>query len=267
MATGDGRSVGEQGLDRSRLAALHIREELAELLTFCNHCLLHEREEQLHGAMVALGGRLGCEFVLYAHMASTYAGNQPILLRNLSNPIPWMEEYAERGYMAHDPVRRELELRLRRGESQGAFIWDAYDRPLSAMEEEIISRRRAHGLCQGFSAYCESPCQDALFLVSFATAKAAPPSERALLVGRTVVPHLNRCRKRLDLSAPVARLTKRERIVAEWLVAGKRNSEIACLVGISEATAKFHVANILKKLETENRPAAVAVLMAERCLA
>lgn len=266
MATGVcGRTVRES--DRHRLAALLTPEELAELLTFCNDCLLHEREEQLHGAILSLGERMGYEFVLYAHMASTYAGSQPIVLHNLSNPVPWMEEYAGRGYLAHDPVRRELEIRLGRGELQGAFAWDTYDRTLAAKETEIIARRSAYGLRRGFSAYCESPRHKALFLVSYATAKEEPPSDRALLVGRMVVPHLNRCRKRLDLAMRVARLTERERIVAEWLVAGNSNEEIAKILGSSMATAKFHVANILKKLETENRPAAVAVLMAERCLA
>jgi len=265
VAMGGSRTV--DGPDRLRLAALLTREELADLLAFCNDCLLHEREEQLHGAMVTLGDRLGFEFVLYSNMASTYAEAQPILLYNLSNPVPWMEEYAARGYLEHDPVRRELEIRLDRGETLGAFAWDHYDRELDAMEEEIITRRRAHGLRQGFSAYCESSRHSALFLLSFATAGDVPPSERALLAGRTVVPHLNRCRKRLDLSARVARLTEKERIVAEWLVEEKNNGEIARIVGVTEATAKFHVANILKKLETKNRLGAAAVLIAERSLA
>lgn len=262
----DGGRAGD-GPDQLRLAALLTREELGELLTFCNDCLRHEREEQLHEAMVALGERLGFEFVLYTNMASTYAEGEPISMRNLTNPVPWMEEYASHGYLAHDPVRRELEIRLKRGEMLGAFVWDQYDRELAAIEEEIITRRRAHGLRQGFSAYCESSRHDVLFLVSFATAKDAPPSDRALMVGRTVVPHLNRCRKRLDLSARVAQLSEKERIVAEWLVAEKNNGEIARILGISEATAKFHVANILKKLETKNRLGAAAVLIAERCLA
>jgi LuxR family transcriptional regulator, transcriptional activator of the bioluminescence operon len=265
VTTDGGRAV--DATDRLQLTTLLTREELAELLIFCNDCMLYEREEQLHGALVALGDRLGFEFVLYTHMASTYAEGQPISMRNLTNPVPWMEEYASHSYLVHDPVRRELEIRLRRGELQGAFVWDHYDRELGAMEEEIIARRRTHGLRQGFSAYCESPRHDVLFLVSFATAKDAPPSDQALLVGRTVVPHLNCCRKRLDLSARVARLTNKERIVAEWLVSEKSNREIARIVGISEATAKFHVAKILQKLETKTRLGAAAVIIAERCLA
>jgi DNA-binding CsgD family transcriptional regulator len=253
--------------DRSRFAASLTREELADLLAFCNDCLLHETETTLHAAMTALGGRFGFEFVLYAYMASLYAEGQPVLLRNLTNPTQWMEEYAQRGYLAHDPVRRELENRLARGERHGVFAWDAYERPLCPVEEEIITRRRAYGLQQGFSAYCESPNHDSVFLLSFASARKGVPSDRALLVGRTVVPHLSRCRKRLDLSTRVARLTDRERVVAGWLVAGKSNAVIAEILGLAEATAKFHVANILLKLETVNRPAAVAVLVAARSLA
>lgn len=264
---GTGHSIGGVVLDRAQLSASLTREELADLLAFCGDCLLHEEESELHAAMTALGDRLGFEFVLYAYMASVYAGGQPITLRNLSNPARWMEEYAQRGFLAHDPVRRELEVRLARGERHGAFAWDAYERPLSPMEEEVIARRCAHGLRQGFSAYCESPHQDFVFLVSFASSREGIPSERALLTGRTIVTHLSRCRKRLDLSRRVARLTPREQVVAEWLSAGKSNAEIAGILGFSEATAKFHVANILTKLETENRPAAVAVLIAERCLA
>jgi len=266
VTTGPGHSIGGVALDRSQLAALLTREELADLLAFCSDCMLHEEDAALHAALTALGQRLGFEFVLYAYMASVYAGGQPITLRNLTNPIPWMDEYAHRGFLDHDPVRRELEVRLARGERQGAFAWDAYERPLSLMEEEVIARRRAHGLRQGFSAYCESPHQDSVFLVSFASAQEGVPSERAMLVGRTVVTHLSRCRKRLDLSLRVARLTQREQTVAEWLTTGKSNAEIAGILGFSEATAKFHVANILLKLEVENRPGAVAVLIAERCL-
>ena len=62
MATAGDRAAVEQEPDRLRLASLLTREELAELFTFCDDCLLHEREEQLHGAMVTLGERLGFEF-------------------------------------------------------------------------------------------------------------------------------------------------------------------------------------------------------------
>jgi len=86
-------------------------------------------------------------------------------------------------------------------------------------------------------------------------------------VGKLIASHLNRCRKRLDLSTLVRKLTKRERTVAGWLVVGKTDGEIAEILGVSEGTAKYHVANILAKLQAGSRQSAVSILMAERCLA
>lgn len=257
----------DRPVDADQLASLFTGSELAELLTFCDGCLLHQREEALHVALVALGARLGFEFVLYAYMTTSYGADRAVQLRNLSNPVAWMEEYAARGFLGCDPVRVELEHRLARGERQGAFAWDAYHRALSAEEEEVIARRRAVGLRHGFSAYCDSPRHDAVFLVSFATGRDAPPGERALAAGRLVVSHLNRCRRRLDLSGRIERLTEREKAVARWLVDGKTNGEIARILSVSEATSKFHVANILEKLGTSSRQGAVSILIAERYLA
>ena len=54
-------------------------------------------------------------------------------------------------------------------------------------------------------------------------------------------------------------LTNREKDVLGWLCHGKRNKEIAAILGISEFTARNHVEKILKKLGAENRGSAVAM--------
>lgn len=54
-------------------------------------------------------------------------------------------------------------------------------------------------------------------------------------------------------------LTDREREVLRLLARGLTNNEIARAVGISEATVRFHVGNILSKLEVGNRTEAVRV--------
>lgn len=59
-------------------------------------------------------------------------------------------------------------------------------------------------------------------------------------------------------------LTPREEEVAARLVEGKTNREIARILGISTATAKHHVANILAKLMVENRTAAANCLRSRR---
>lgn len=50
-----------------------------------------------------------------------------------------------------------------------------------------------------------------------------------------------------------ARLTDRETDVLRLVTAGLRNKEIAARLGISENTAKYHLKNILEKLQAESR--------------
>ncbi|RDU95945.1 response regulator transcription factor [Trinickia dinghuensis] len=54
-------------------------------------------------------------------------------------------------------------------------------------------------------------------------------------------------------------LTDREFMVLDWLKEGKTNWEIAAILGISERTVKFHVANIRSKLSASSRSHAVAL--------
>lgn len=57
----------------------------------------------------------------------------------------------------------------------------------------------------------------------------------------------------------VERLTQRELQVLKMLAAGLANKEIAGQLGISDHTAKFHVAQILAKLGAGSRAEAVAI--------
>ena len=52
-----------------------------------------------------------------------------------------------------------------------------------------------------------------------------------------------------------AGLSRREGDVVYWITCGKLNSEIATILGIRLSTVQEHVANILRKLEIENRHA------------
>ncbi len=59
-------------------------------------------------------------------------------------------------------------------------------------------------------------------------------------------------------SEAVPTLSTREREVLRLVVEGQANKQIARALGISERTAKFHVASILRKLDAENRAEAAA---------
>ncbi len=51
-------------------------------------------------------------------------------------------------------------------------------------------------------------------------------------------------------------LTPREAEVLHWIAEGKRDREIAAIIGISTRTAQHHVSHILEKLSVETRTAA-----------
>jgi DNA-binding CsgD family transcriptional regulator len=55
-------------------------------------------------------------------------------------------------------------------------------------------------------------------------------------------------------------LTRREQEVAELLLQGKSNKQIAALLGISESTVEFHIKNIYAKLGVSSRPEAILKL-------
>jgi DNA-binding CsgD family transcriptional regulator len=59
--------------------------------------------------------------------------------------------------------------------------------------------------------------------------------------------------------APRQSLTPREAEVFEWMILGKRDSEIARIIDASPRTAEKHVASILAKFGVETRGAAVSI--------
>ena len=63
-------------------------------------------------------------------------------------------------------------------------------------------------------------------------------------------PHVAQC---LSQHNPASDLTTREMEVLELLIKGLSNKEIGEILGCSENTAKFHVKNILGKLEVNDR--------------
>ena len=74
--------------------------------------------------------------------------------------------------------------------------------------------------------------------------------------GRPIPPNVARI---LANRASRQALTRREVDVLELVAQGSRNKEIAATLGISRETVKMHVANILTKLEVNDRSAAIVV--------
>ena len=68
-------------------------------------------------------------------------------------------------------------------------------------------------------------------------------------------------REKLARVATAAQLSVRERTVLDLLLLGQRSDEIAEELEISARTAKFHQANILKKLGVDSRADLIRLLL------
>jgi DNA-binding NarL/FixJ family response regulator len=69
-----------------------------------------------------------------------------------------------------------------------------------------------------------------------------------------------------DTSLATGKLTRAEKRVLALVSAAKTNKEIAFALGISPATVKRHLENVLRKLELKNRvEAAIFGLLANGC--
>ncbi|HSQ78541.1 MAG TPA: helix-turn-helix transcriptional regulator [Nitrospirota bacterium] len=63
-----------------------------------------------------------------------------------------------------------------------------------------------------------------------------------------------------------AALTPREIDVLTWVKHGRNTSEIASILEISERTVKFHISNIIRKLNAENRVHALVIAIEQKLL-
>lgn len=66
--------------------------------------------------------------------------------------------------------------------------------------------------------------------------------------------------REMERKSPSPGMTPREMEVFHWLGCGKRNAEIAIILGCSPRTVEKHVENILAKTGAETRTAAVAMM-------
>jgi DNA-binding NarL/FixJ family response regulator len=112
------------------------------------------------------------------------------------------------------------------------------------------------GIKAGAQGYVPKDIDAEQFFVLLDTAARGEPALTPDLA-RKVLAELRAPSRRRKGGDPDA-LTEREQAVLDMMVAGKTsNRELAELLGLSENTVKFHVRNILDKLQLHNRAQAV----------
>jgi DNA-binding CsgD family transcriptional regulator len=174
-------------------------------------------------------------------------------LVNVNYPVEWLELYVTRGYHLVDPVV------VRNFNTFDIQYW-AETYKVHKPPREFVLCAEDFGLRSGFTHGMREFKQDEGSLFSIAGKKIMNDLRTRTIV-EYIVPHFH-----LALSRIIAgrrrqadiRLSNREKEVLRWIQAGKTSWEISVILGISERTIKFHVSNIILKMDVVNRTQAAA---------
>lgn len=174
---------------------------------------------------------------------------------NVSFPDGWLSEYLAKNYLQEDRVVLENFRSFR------VQVWPQARKNLFR-REEITSLGIDFGLREccthGTPGVAGSP--GSMFCFSGSSISC---SDRHRAILDVLIPHLHMVlsgiTRKKDHEKWDVTLSSREKEVLDWLKEGKTSWEISVILNISERTANFHVANIMRKLQVVNRAQAVAV--------
>lgn len=177
---------------------------------------------------------------------------------NVSYPSDWLNQYSQENFAQHDPI-----MRIHLG--QGPVIWEErFSRAKGSEEKRFIAEASSNGMGSGITF---SAASDRNNVVSILSIGGKEPGRNAALVAmlNCLTPHLHQAAVRIANLPPASPsnmpLSQREYDIFHWMSRGKTNWEIATILNISERTVKFHVANVIRKLNANNRTHAIVLGM------
>lgn len=173
-------------------------------------------------------------------------------------PLRWQRIYAERDYVWKDPTVTHCQLHA------NPLIWS--EQMYSERNRELWEEARAHGISHGLSVPVhDRPGTKSMFSLARdqALAPEGPEVERVLAGARVLASCTHVAMTRIIvpdlLQASDPKLTPREKECLVWTAKGKTAAEIGMILNISEATAVFHLNNVVRKFNVANKTQAIAV--------
>lgn len=233
--------------------------DLALLLELVHSCLFCVTQEKLKDIVNQLKCLFPYDYAVCAlHKTDPSSVDVSKSFINVSYPLEWCELYIENEFEKVDPIVRESTTR------QGIQYWsDTYKRYENA---EVFKRySRDFFLSEGYSYGVTSLNGQQRSLFSF-SGKEVERHPRTELILDYAVPHLSEAFNRIveynkenkEKKPLIVPLSSRETEVLKWVKDGKSTWEISVILSISINTVKFHLKNIMQKLQAVTRTQAVA---------
>jgi DNA-binding CsgD family transcriptional regulator len=233
--------------------------ELQDMLEISHDAMGICSDQEMHGLLLRVSGLVPCgNIIAFLGETDTHATLRGVAkLVNVNYPSEWQGAYLENGYATVDPV---LLAHFRRFKPQ---LWsETYRGGVSGPELAFIEHAGSYGLSEGVTLGQPSKAGALGSLFSFAGEDMGEhPRHMAVLAHLTPHLHVALMRTAFPPSDSRSLLTVREREVLQWMIEGKTNWETSLILCISERTVKFHVQNILAKLQSSTRGQAIALAL------
>ncbi len=183
---------------------------------------------------------------------------KPIQHISSGYPLSWQHAYAEKRYIQKDPTVSHCQM------STTPLVWN--EEMYGDKSRDLWEDSKAHGISHGLSIPIhERGGVKSMF--SIARDQSISKDQRELKMALSGTQVLAAC-AHLTLSKIIVpellkkfdpQITKRERECLLWAAKGKTAFEIGVILHIAEATAVFHLNNVMRKFNVANRVQAIAI--------
>jgi DNA-binding CsgD family transcriptional regulator len=171
-------------------------------------------------------------------------------------PDDWMAYYQAKQYHRIDPVPQQALADSR------PFTWDSLPqmRELSPEQKKVMNEAREVKLLSGVGVPLYGANGELAGVGIASSVEEKRPDKNLLGKIRAIASQFHLAYTDLlkgerpeRASAPIVHLTAREREILLWAAEGKGDAVIAEIIGVSHSTIRFHMNNIFKKLDANER--------------
>ena len=174
-------------------------------------------------------------------------------------PAELLLEYQNNDYVRYDVLPAAARL------SPAPFTWQGLQRgrKQTPKQVELNDWARTLGVVDAYAVPIHLPGGDVGLCVSISNHLVEDTEERLALHMASLYAH-DRCQAlgHPDVASSVkAQLSPRELECLKWVLAGKSDTDIGAILGISPNTAHFHIERVKKKLGVRTRTQAAAMIV------
>ncbi len=185
---------------------------------------------------------------------------------NVDYPVEYVVELGKRNLVVKDPIVIEnfksfkLQYWADTLKRQGEFSEDMHE--ISSLAEDFGFHKVRSGCGYGHGVSNLNRTEGSFFCYH-----GLERSSRTEEILELVIPHFHEALRRVsNIAKNGLSLTSKETEILKWVKQGKTTWDISTILGISERTVKFHVANILRKLDATTRAHAVAIALERKII-